>query len=237
MEKSDDADDLFAGLDPPRPKTNPSTSTASRNDFMSSLFGGGGSKTNTASATSNPTKSRDFVLEEKYINPANNNITVSVSASSDISSAKPPTAAQRSRRGSPFMAAPNLPTASKTSDFDQPPSNSNFNFEPTSTVGTTSDPPTRLSTIPSSTVVVSSDSNVTEAMKYQSRQMEEFEKEQQTKFVKDLEDHKRQLDVQQAEHRNILGNYTNTFLRRIKFTVYWLEFHSSRRSEAEECIE
>ena len=45
-------------------------------------------------------------------------------------------------------------------------------------------------------------------MKYQSRQMEEFEKEQQTKFVKDLEDHKRQLDVQQAEHRNILGNYT-----------------------------
>ena len=178
---------------------------------MSSLFGGGGSKTNTASATSNPTKSRDFVLEEKYINPANNNITVSVSASSDISSAKPPTAAQRSRRGSPFMAAPNLPTASKTSDFDQPPSNSNFNFEPTSTIGTTSDPPTRLSTIPSSTVVVSSDSNVTEAMKYQSRQMEEFEKEQQTKFVKDLEDHKRQLDVQQAEHRNILGNYIKHF--------------------------
>ena len=213
MEKSDDADDLFAGLDPPRPKTNPSTSAASRNDFMSSLFGGGGSKTNTASATSNPTKSRDFVLEEKYINPANNNISVSVSASSDISSAKPPTAAQRSRRGSPFMAAPNLPTASKTSDFDQPPSNSNFNFEPTSTVGTTSDPPTRLSTIPSSTVVVSSDSNVTEAMKYQSRQMEEFEKEQQTKFVKDLEDHKRQLDVQQAEHRNILGNYTKHFFK------------------------
>ena len=65
MEKTDDADDLFAGLDPPRPKTNPSTSAASRNDFMSSLFGGG-SKTNTASATSNPTKSRDFVLEEKY---------------------------------------------------------------------------------------------------------------------------------------------------------------------------
>ena len=202
MEKSDDADDLFAGLDPPRPKTNPSTSAASKNDFMSSLFGGGGSKTNTASATSNPTKSRDFVLEEKYINPANNN-TAAVAAS-DISSAKPPTAAQRSRRGSPFMAAPNLPSASKTSDFDQPPSNPNFNFEPTSTVVTTSDPPTRLSTNPSTVV---SSNKVTEAMINQSRQMEEFEKEQQTKFVKDLEDHKRQLDVQQAEHRNILGNY------------------------------
>ena len=209
MEKSDDADDLFAGLDPPRPKTNPSTSAASRNDFMSSLFGGGGSKTNTASATSNPTKSRDFVLEEKYINPANNNITVSVSASSDISSAKPPTAAQRSRRGSPFMAAPNLPTASKTSEFDQPPSNPNFNFEPTSTVVTTSDP-NRLSTTPSTVI---SSNKVTEAMKNQFSQMEEFEKEQQTKFVRDLEDHKRQLDVQQAEHRNILGNYTKLFFK------------------------
>lgn len=205
MEKSDDADDLFAGLDPPRPKTNPSTSAASRNDFMSSLFGGGGSKTNTASATSNPTKSRDFVLEEKYTNPANNN--TAAMAASDISSAKPPTAAQRSRRGSPFMTAPNLPTASKTSDFDQPPSNPNFNFEPTSTVVTTSDP-TRLST---TTSTVISSNKVTEAMKNQFSQMEEFEKEQQTKFVRDLEDHKRQLDVQQAEHRNILGNYLKNF--------------------------
>ena len=38
-----------------------------------------------------------------------------------------------------------------------------------------------------------------------SRQMDAFEKEQQQKFKQEIEEHKRQLESQQAQHRNILG--------------------------------
>ena len=37
-----------------------------------------------------------------------------------------------------------------------------------------------------------------------SRQMDAFEKEQQQKFKQEIEEHKRQLESQQAQHRSIL---------------------------------
>ena len=40
-------------------------------------------------------------------------------------------------------------------------------------------------------------------------QMEEFEREQQTKFMREIEEHKRQLEVQQVEHRKILDQQRN----------------------------
>ena len=52
-------------------------------------------------------------------------------------------------------------------------------------------------------------------MKHQFDKLGEFEKEQQFKLVKDLEEHKRQLDAQQAEHRMILGRSVADRLNRI----------------------
>ena len=100
---SDEADDLFAGLDEPKPKTTPS---ATKSDFMSSLFG---TKTNNNNSSNNvgpnPTKARDFVLEEKYKTPSS-------SAASEESSVKPPMASQRS---SCFRSLPPTPAPSPTS--------------------------------------------------------------------------------------------------------------------------
>ena len=40
------------------------------------------------------------------------------------------------------------------------------------------------------------------------RQMDAFEKEQQQKFVREIEEHKRQLESQQTQHRNIQASST-----------------------------
>ena len=37
------------------------------------------------------------------------------------------------------------------------------------------------------------------------RQMDSFEREQQQKFMREIEEHKRQLESQQAQHSHILG--------------------------------
>ena len=107
----DEDDDLFAGLDDgPRSKPTKTTSSgASKSDFMSSLFGND-TKTNSNRGTTslasstNPSKNRDFVLDEKYKTPA---AAASSSAVSEETSAKPSMGPQRSRRGggSPFMSS------------------------------------------------------------------------------------------------------------------------------------
>ena len=107
----DDDDDLFAGLDdgPPRSKPNKTTSSgASKSDFMSSLFGNDTKPKNTGpslASSSNLSKNRDFVLDEKY--KTSGTATASSSAVSEETSAKPPMGPQRSRRGggSPFMSS------------------------------------------------------------------------------------------------------------------------------------
>ena len=76
----------------------------------------------------------------------------------------------------------------------------------------TTDP--RLSTTNFDTKT-SSYPQVNETMKQQFDKLGEFEKEQQFKLVKDLEEHKRQLDAQQAEHRMILGRSVADRLNRI----------------------
>ena len=201
---SDEADDLFAGLDDPKPKTTPS---ATKSDFMSSLFG---TKTNNNNSSNNvgpnPTKARDFVLEEKYKTPSS-------SAASEESSVKPPMASQRSRRGSPFMLPTTTSTASERNSAPNPNPNppNQFNFEPSSSNNIV-DP--RLSTTNFDTKT-SSYPQVNETMKHQFDRLGEFEKEQQFKLVKDLEEHKRQLDAQQAEHRMILGRSVADRLNRI----------------------
>ena len=50
---------------------------------------------------------------------------------------------------------------------------------------------------------------VNENLQKQMNQMEEFEREQQTKFMREIEEHKRQLEVQQVEHRKILDQQRN----------------------------
>ena len=108
----DDDDDLFAGLDdgPPRSKPNKTTSSgASKSDFMSSLFGNDTKPKNTSQSlapSSNLSKTRDFVLDDKY-KTSGTAAAASSSAVSEDTSAKPPMGPQRSRRGggSPFMSS------------------------------------------------------------------------------------------------------------------------------------
>ena len=174
---------------------------------MSSLFG---TKTNNNSNNvgPNPTKSRDFVLEEKYKTPSS-------SAASEESSVKPPMSSQRSRRGSPFMLPTTTSAASTASERRNSNPNPNppnqFNFEPSSSNNIV-DP--RLSTTNFDTKNPSYP-QVNETMKHQFDKLGEFEKEQQFKLVKDLEEHKRQLDAQQAEHRMILGRSVADRLNRV----------------------
>ena len=51
--------------------------------------------------------------------------------------------------------------------------------------------------------------------------MDTFEREQQQKFMREIEEHKRQLESQQAQHSHILGKIIMVVLFFIKFAMQW----------------
>ena len=55
----------------------------------------------------------------------------------------------------------------------------------------------------------SSSSVVNENLQKQMNEMEEFERKQQSKFLREIEEHKKQLEMQQIEHRKILDHQRN----------------------------
>ena len=50
----------------------------------------------------------------------------------------------------------------------------------------------------------------------QMNQMEEFEREQNSKFMREIEDHKKQLELQQMEHRKILDQQRSVAKEQLK---------------------
>ena len=50
---------------------------------------------------------------------------------------------------------------------------------------------------------------VNENLQKQMNEMEEFERKQQSKFLREIEEHKKQLEMQQIEHRKILDHQRN----------------------------
>ena len=47
-------------------------------------------------------------------------------------------------------------------------------------------------------------------------QMEEFEREQNSKFLREIEEHKKQLELQQMEHRKILDQQRSVAKEQLK---------------------
>ena len=84
-----------------------------------------------------------------------------------------------------------------------------FNFEASSSSNMTASDPSRLSNFLANdnktTPPTNSHLEASETMKKQFQELETFEKEQQLKLIRDLDDHKRQIEAQQAEHRKVLG--------------------------------
>ena len=80
-----------------------------------------------------------------------------------------------------------------------------FNFEASSSSNMTASDPSRLSNFLANDNKTNSHLEASETMKKQFQELETFEKEQQLKLIRDLDDHKRQIEAQQAEHRKVLG--------------------------------
>ena len=125
---------------------------------------------------------KEFVLEDKYTKKPELN---------------PPRGPGRRGSGTPFLNTeqPKIPEPVIPQQPSQPPSHTQLEFTeaPTTTIRT----PTSSSNV------------VNDNLQKQMNQMEEFEREQNSKFLREIEDHKRQLEMQQMEHRNILDQQRN----------------------------
>ena len=108
-----------------------------------------------------------------------------------------------------------LPTASAVGGF---------NFEASSSSNMAASDPSRLSTFltnDNKTAPTNTHLEANETMKKQFQELETFEKEQQLKLIRDLDDHKRQIEAQQAEHRKVLGRaLTMRKLQTCSFTLF-----------------
>lgn len=96
MKQDDDVDDLFGGLDDPKPKSE--ASRISKSDFMSDLFGG--SKTGSEFG-----KAKEFVLDEKYkkLGPENSELPKKSSPTRDHLELPVASAGRGRRRGTPTV--------------------------------------------------------------------------------------------------------------------------------------
>ena len=104
----------------------------------------------------------------------------------------PPRGPGRRGSGTPFLNTeqPKIPEPVIPQQPSQPPSHTQLEFTEAPT-------PTSSSNV------------VNDNLQKQMNQMEEFEREQNSKFLREIEDHKRQLEMQQMEHRNILDQQRN----------------------------
>ena len=191
----DEDDDLFAGLGEPKIKAK--QVATSNNDFMSSLFGSDGSSSKSSNRRGSTTK--EFVLEDKYTKKSQ----------PEINNTAPARGPGRRGSGTPFLNTEQpknhitMPEPVIPQQASQPPSHTQLEFTEAPTVTI------RTPTSSSSTVV-------NDNLQKQMNQMEDFEREQNTKFLREIEDHKRQLEMQQMEHRTILDQQRNMAKEQLK---------------------
>lgn len=162
----EDEDDLFAGLG----GLNDSKKT-NKDDFMTSLFGG---------QKQNGQKPKEFVLDDKYkrSGPAASEATPA--------EAKQPPQPARSRRGTPYTIPNPAETTSSLNPLSLETADPLQQQQPrkSSEVTWLSQPPSQQP-LDDSKVVVNHD-----GLRKQIQQLDEFEKDQQARFIREIEEHR-----------------------------------------------